>query len=462
MSEPPGSIERMDEESEVLPFDGDRHLVSLRDIVAEAEFVAAALSAAEIAQVRVLARAGRLAAEQAAGAPAAVQAHDMALRSIAAELGGALRLTDRTVQARIGEARELVELFPETLRAWEEGRITRGHVRVIVDAGRVLEDPRRAAFEAEAIVLCAQETPNRVRAEIEMLAARMGEQSFTDRHRTAARRRRVVVVPGSDGMCEVVATLPTVLGDAILDRLTRQAQAIMDARDGSPRESSLFDGSPRDARSIDQIRADVLSDMLLAGTPSLDPTAHGDGPGALGAIRAQVQVIVPAMILLGIDDGPADLVGRSPIDADTARVLAAAAPNWARVLTDPVDGCVLAVDRYRPALPQRRFLRARDQHCRFPGCRHAAIRCEIDHTIDAARGGPTAIGNLAHLCQRHHSMKQFTAWRVRQCGGGALEWTSPIGRVYREDAPAPPVAFVPAPPAERASAMVAASGPAPF
>ncbi|GAA1638486.1 hypothetical protein GCM10009806_04470 [Microbacterium flavum] len=113
------------------------------------------------------------------------------------------------------------------------------------------------------------------------------------------------------------------------------------------------------------------------------------------------------------------------------------------MLTEPVEGTVLAVDRYRAPWPQRRYLRARDQHCRFPGCRRAAIRCEIDHTIDAARGGPTALGNLAHLCRRHHSMKQFTRWRVRQLARGALEWTPPTGRVSREDAPAPPVHFLP-------------------
>ena len=192
----------------------------------------------------------------------------------------------------------------------------------------------------------------------------------------------------------------------------------------------------------------MLSDLLLTGAPALDPTAYGDGPGTLGAIRAQVQVIVPALTLLGADEGPVDLVGRAPIDAATARCLAAETHSLARVLTDPVDGTVIAVDRYRTAVPQRRFLRARDQHCRFPGCRRAAIRCEIDHTIDHARGGPTALWNLAHLCQRHHSMKQFTAWRVRQHPGGVLEWTSPTGRLYREDAPVPPVAFVmsPAPP----------------
>ncbi len=208
----------------------------------------------------------------------------------------------------------------------------------------------------------------------------------------------------------------------------------------------------------------MLSDLLLTGAPALDPTGAGDGPGALGGIRAQVQVVVPVLTLLGADDGPVDLVGRTPVDAETARCLAANAPTLTRVLTDPVDGTVVAVDRYRTPWPQRRFLRARDQHCRFPGCRRAAIRCEIDHTIDHAKGGPTALGNLAHLCQRHHSMKQFTLWTVRQHGGGVLEWTSPTGRVYREDAPTPLVSFVAtaAPPQATAAPPPATAEPVPF
>ncbi|WP_454140667.1 DUF222 domain-containing protein [Microbacterium lacticum] len=455
----------MDEYSGAMGSDAD--VAALASIVGEVEAAVVLLTAAQVAEVRALAAAGQLAARQAAGSPAAMRAHDMALRSVAAELGGVLRVTDRTVQSRIDEARDLVEHYAATLAAWESGRITRGHVRVITDAGSVLVDAspeRRAEFEAAAIARCERDTPNRVRSEVEILAERFAERSFTDRHRDAAAERRVRVVPGSAGMSDLIATLPTVIADGILDRLTQQAQTVIDSREpgdagsafganGTGDASGAGDSEP-DRRRIDQVRADVFSDLLLAGAPALDPTAHGDGQGSLGAIRAQVQVIVPALTLLGVDDGPADLVGRSPIDADTARCLAGNTHSWARVLTDPVEGTVLAVDRYRTPWPQRRFLRARDQHCRFPGCRRAAIRCEIDHTIDAAKGGPTALWNLAHLCQRHHSMKQFTRWKVRQLPGGVLEWTSPTGRIYREDAPAPPVAFAPV--------IVPDSGPPPF
>ncbi|WP_206780507.1 HNH endonuclease signature motif containing protein, partial [Microbacterium sp. AISO3] len=88
-----------------------------------------------------------------------------------------------------------------------------------------------------------------------------------------------------------------------------------------------------------------------------------------------------------------------------------------------------------------RLLRARDRHCRFPGCRQPAIRCELDHTVAASAGGPTHVCNLANLCKRHHDVKHHTRWRVQQLPGGRLVWTSPTGRIYREDAPPPLVAF---------------------
>lgn len=90
-------------------------------------------------------------------------------------------------------------------------------------------------------------------------------------------------------------------------------------------------------------------------------------------------------------------------------------------------------DTYQRTAAIDRHLRARDRRCRWPGCVVPAVRCEVDHTVDWALGGTTDVANLAHLCQRHHSQKQFTRWRVRQRTGGVLEWTSPSGRVYADE-----------------------------
>ncbi|WP_083199654.1 HNH endonuclease signature motif containing protein, partial [Microbacterium oleivorans] len=347
---------------------------------------------------------------------------------------------DRTVQRRIGEARMIIEGFPAAVAAWEAGRIVRGHVLAIVDAGANLPAELWPEFEKVAIERCERDTPNRVRGELEILAHRMHPRSFAERHEEAAAGRCVRLVPGRDGMSDLIATLPTVIAEGIHDRLTQQARAIVDTRE---ERASKSDVVATDQRSTDQVRADVFADLLLSGTPALDDT-RDTAAGPLGAIRARVQVLVPAATLTGADDGPCDLAGRSPLDPATARTLAGGTGMWERLFHDPTTGVTVATDSYRVPSGMRRFLQARDQHCRFPGCRVAAIRCEVDHTHDHALGGKTELSNLAHLCQRHHSMKQFTAWRVRQLTGGVLEWTSPLGRTYREDAPTPAVTFTPA------------------
>ncbi len=448
---------------------GEDYLTTLAGIVADAGGVAVELARAQVRELRMLAAAGRLAEAQTAQRNARVQVHDMALRSIAAEVGGVMRVTDRTVQRRIGEARTLIEGFPATGEAWEQGRIVRGHAIAIVETGTSLPAELWTEFEQVAISRCERDTPNRVRGELEILAHRMHPRSFAERHEEAAAGRCVRIVPGQNGMSDVVATVPTVIAEGIHDRLTQQARAIIDTRDeraaahgaagltfGDAAATRNTDGDAdrdRDAatiiatdqRSTDQVRADVFADLLLAGTPALDDT-RDTTTGPLGAIRARVQVLVPASTLTGQDDGPCDLTGRSPIDPATARTLAGGTHIWERLFHDPTTGVTVATDSYRVPSGMRRFLQARDQHCRFPGCRVAAIRCEVDHTHDHALGGKTELSNLAHLCQRHHSMKQFTAWRVRQLKGGVLEWTSPLGRTYREDAPTPAVAFTPAAP----------------
>ncbi|MFK4115380.1 DUF222 domain-containing protein [Microbacterium sp. NPDC006705] len=435
----------------------DADVDALAELVADAEGAADVVRAGQVREVRVLAAASVLAEKQAAGASEKVKAREMALRGIAAELAGVFVATDRTLQRRIDEARDLVDNFPLAMAAWEDGRIVRGHVRVIQEVGCLVPAEGRAEFERAAIEKCEGETPNRVREALRMLAERINPRTFTERHEDAAAGRCVRVQPGPDGMSDLIATLPTVIADGIVDRLTRQAREIINARVqgdaagvevASEAENAVGDGSSfvDDARTIDQVRADVFSDLLLAGTPALDPTGTGDGNGTLGAIRAHVQVAVSALTLIGQDDGPADLAGRSPIDAATARELAGNATSWDRLLTHPVTGTVLECDTYRPTAAMIRLLRARDRHCRFPGCRQPAIRCELDHTIAASDGGATHVCNLANLCKRHHDVKHHTRWRVQQLAGGKLIWTSPTGRVYREDAPPPLVAFTSAEP----------------
>jgi len=141
---------------------------------------------------------------------------------------------------------------------------------------------------------------------------------------------------------------------------------------------------------------------------------------------------VPVLTLLGHSDEPAELDGHGPIDAETARRLAAHAPSFRRILTHPETGAFLSYGRstYRVPADLVGYLKVRDGTCRFPGCSRRAVGCDVDHTRDWATGGTTRHDNLAHLCRKHHRLKHHTRWRMSQAAGGDIHWTSPAGREY--------------------------------
>ncbi|MCD2171103.1 HNH endonuclease [Microbacterium sp. JC 701] len=449
----------------------------LSAVLAEVRSTGAVLAAAEVARTRALAEAGHLALDVLADQRAPARAAQLALREVASELAAAENLSDRSVQRQMCQAMTLVDDYPATLAAWEAGALTRAHAHVIADIGSALPPEKKAEFDLLAVATAEGRSPARLRSRLAVLAEKLHPTTLTERHQRGRDTRCVRLVTQADGMSDLIATLPTVLAVGIYDRLTHQARALLDIRAGgafgldggdgavagvdtpgddaggtaAPGPHPVFGSdhsaaaaalSPAtmlatDQRTTAQLRADILADLLLAAAPEADPTRTDDGPGTLGTIRARVQIVVPALTILNptrdIDD-PAALIAHGPIDAHTARTLAETTPTpWDRVLTHPLTGAVLHTDTYHRTTAIDRHLRARDRHCRWPGCTIPAIRCEVDHTHDHAKGGPTTITNLAHLCQRHHTQKQFTRWQVRQLPGGILEWTSPTGRTYTDE-----------------------------
>lgn len=418
-----------------LAHEDDAALAGIVDGLRENQEAAAALEAEAVLH---FASAMRIALARMAHRPRTQQLREMELRSIAAEIGAALRWNDRTVQRRMNDALDLVERFTATLEALAAGRITARHAAVIRDAGLVIPDAdERAAFERVVLERAACETVARTKAFAHALAERLHPESISLRFERAEQSRAVTVTEVDDGMAELRALLPATLAYAIHDRLTQQARAVR----AVARAEDAGALTVADVRTLDQVRADILCDTLLTGQPAIDPTVD-TLPGGLGAIRAHIQVTVPALTAAGIHDRGASIEGKAPIDADTARVLMATAPGWDRILTHPVTGTVLAVDRYRPGSTMDRFLAARDVHCRFPGCRLPARRCDVDHNRDWALGGQTTVGNLACLCTRHHTLKTETEWTAAQDADGTIRWTSPLHRSYA-DSPEPRVAFVP-------------------
>jgi hypothetical protein len=216
--------------------------------------------------------------------------------------------------------------------------------------------------------------------------------------------------------------------------------------------------SPAEARTINQLRADVLTDLLqhgpgpkLGDTPVVGGTLFAGGvsegaepPSAwapraeppwaapplvgaplggvpLGGVRLQLVVTAPASTVDGTGDAPGEILGYGPIDPETTRRLAAQASTWTRLLVSARDGAPLSIGRirYAPTAAMRRFLTVRDATCRFPGCDKPSAATEADHTVEWHEGGQTDVRNLALLCPEHHRLKSLGLWTVRHLGAGA-------------------------------------------
>lgn len=417
-------------------------------------------------------------------------------RSMVAEYAAAGHISQGSVEYAFSDAHFLDSDHLAVQESFRRGAITAAHVREIVRAGMIVRQAIRdgradaetlALYDAAALEVAENDSPSRTRAMVRQIAASLAGETLVERHRRARGERSVTMRSLEDGLAMLQVVLPEHLASAILDRLTRLAQQVIATRDAQdpilpsdaldmgedpvllsdlapddarrddpalndhhidrdPLGSHVIFGDgdtfttdpciehiPADERTLDQVRADLFSDLLLASDPS---TANGTG---LDGIDARIQVTIAATTLAGADDRPAEFDGFGPVHPDVARDLAGRARGWSRLFLDHT-GMVTATDAYSPTEAMRRHLRARDQHCRFPGCRMPVHRCEIDHNHDHARGGRTSNENLSHFCRGHHVLKHPDIesryrWTARQLAGGSIEWTSPLGRIYTDAAP---------------------------
>lgn len=337
----------------------------------------------------------------------------VAHRELVTELACALRLPERTTQTLIAHSSILAAQLPATLEALQKGEISYRHAQSIADHAASLPADTAGAFEAAVLPAARTLTVARFERTARVQRERMNPESIQVRHEQGVADRSVSVTPDRDGMAWLNAYLPAAEALAIHNRLHDIAETL---------------NCTAEQRTVTQLMSDVLVDLLVDGEVVSPGGDHGIGRG----IRATVLVTVPVLALLGLESPPASLEGFGPIDAQTARELAATAPGFTRILTHPETGAVLSVgrDRYSAPADLRRYLRVRDETCRFPGCGRLAINCDLDHTVDWHKRGPTDHDNLSNLCPSHHHVKHHTRWSVVQLDGGFLQWTSPLGRTY--------------------------------
>ncbi len=390
---------------------------------------------------------------------------DVARRTIVSETACLLRMAERTVEHLMEQSLWLLSA-PATFHALSNGEISYRHATVLIDQMRTLPIDDQEAFEDKVLPDAKRLPVARFTDRARRLRERLHPESIVTRTTNALAERRTRWEAAPDGMGWLhwygtahdtkaaytrINTMavklnklgdPTRAGDAAGKAgadAGADVNAAADASAGNGTAANAGTGATADAaadeeetkRTLDQLRADITRALLLDGiTP--------DGMGA--GIRGTVMITVPVLTLLGLDEEPATLEGYGPISPEMARQIAGHAPSFTRLLTHPETGVVLSLGKtqHKNTTAMKKWLRVRDETCRFPGCSRPAVTSDIDHTHDWADGGTTDCDNLAHLCEPHHRLKHLTHWRVTQQPGGILLWTSPGKRSYRTD-PANPM-----------------------
>jgi hypothetical protein len=280
-----------------------------------------------------------------------------------------------------------------------------------------------------------------------------------------------------------MATLVADIADIDAHRIHRRLTALAAGLESD----AAADGSC-EPRTRDQLRADVMTDLLLGAHGSGPGIPSGAGPGVPSgagpgvapeaephdhdgseadaapthgrsaapneAPRPEIQVVVSLETLLGMVDDPAEVAGLGPVLPEVARELACDG-RWRAWVTDAAGAVTATGSRgYVPSAALAQLIRAREPRCRFPGCHQPATRCDLDHAVPWPHG-PTAPANLGPLCRRHHNLKTHTPWTLDpepapdpsparggcQAPGGApgWRWRTPAGLVIT-DGPEPPLA----------------------
>ena len=263
----------------------------------------------------------------------------------------------------------LVNELPQTLTALREAVIAPEHARVVVRAALDLPVEVRGRFDEEAARIAVECTPPQLRRRLRLVRERLHPESLTARHQRCAARRGVWLDGELDGMATLHLHLPAPEAHGAFDRIDRAARALEEA--------------PEESRSLPQLRADVGTALLLDGEIGERPDGSRPAAAVPRGISPRVAVTVPVLTLLGRSEEPGVLEGYGPVDARTARRLAADAPSFTRILTHPESGAVLSVGRtsYRPPADLRRALALRDRTCRFPGCTRSASDRDVDHGV---------------------------------------------------------------------------------
>jgi hypothetical protein len=342
---------------------------------------------------------------------------EMPFRASHAEIGAALRLTERGGERRLSMAQMIVVELPAVQAALLSGDRSYRHAIAIAETAEELDDPAHRRWVAARVLPKARhQTVSELRRCLRRAQLAVDPKTAKQRHAKAKAERKLEWSTLADGMAELH-----------LVALAADVKAAFNAADAFAASMPKKDADGRRV-PIAARRADALVAMVTG--------AFGGALSAGTRARpaASVQVTMDLATLLGLRDNPGELAGYGAIPASAARALAADG-KWRRLIHEPFTGALLDLGKtsYVPSAALQRFIQTRDARCSFPSCGQPAHRCHVDHTCPYGCGadGRTDRANLGALCESHHILKHKTNWILRRNQTShQATWTSPTSHQY--------------------------------
>ncbi len=354
-------------------------------------------------------------------------------------LGLSTRMTHTERRGLVRTAAGL-EAMPGLGAAVTTGRIGVGEARAVLNTTRRLDADDRTVIDrlfADHDRLATQ-TVDDVLDDVGARALQLEERKADDVRVKAFERRFLAVQPGLDGTISGYFEIDDASGAMLLAALDDAAPPITGDR-ALTRDAALpADQVPVDRRTLGRRRADALLALaehwLAAHEPNGDRTGepdvladtgdagravgvHGGGTGAKRA-RPLIYVWTDIDSLTGTDASGAaarllwHTLGPNPVltGAAVRRLADDARLQFILTTGDEILGVAAPVARIPAKV--RAAVHARDQGCRFPGCRVPIHQTDLHHVVSRAKNGHTTVANLVAVCRRHHQAITDARWRL--------------------------------------------------
>src|SRR3989441_12085377 len=284
---------------------------------------------------------------------------------------------------------ELVSNLAESSQAMDDGEIGFAHLAVMA---RTADAVGKAFDETKLLPLAREYSPGKFHYKCLHYRHSVDAQAYAQEQEEQAQHNRIDLSTGEDGCLLLNGVLDPVGGAAVRTALEPLARK----------------SGEHDDRLLPQRYGDALVELASGGRPAnIQVTATIETlKGLAGAAAGEMEFSLPISSLA---------VQRMACECSVTRILLSQ------------ESLVMDVGRTTRIVsaPLERALKARDCHCRWPGCERPASKCDGHHLLSWINGGPTDLDNLVLLCRRHHRMVHEGGWQLIRTESGEIVTIAP-------------------------------------